>query len=69
MATITFRSSVTVQLLHFGASKPLPPDPRARESFRLTTRSPDPQTRGRKDANGTVLKHNGVDVGKDQQPW
>ena len=63
MVTIAFRSPVKVRLLRFGASKPLPPDLRSHETFRVTTRFLDPDTLGRKDAAGNVLRHNAVDIG------
>lgn len=63
MANIGFRSPVNVQLLRFGANKPLPPDIRAHDTFRVTTRFLDPDTLGRKDAAGKVLRHSAVDVG------
>ena len=63
MAPITFQSPVTVRLLRHGAKKPLPPDPRAHDTFRVTTRFSDPDTLGRADANGNVLTHNAIDIG------
>jgi hypothetical protein len=63
MANIGFRSPVKVQLLRFGASKPLPPNPRAHDTFRVTTRFLDPDTLGRRDAAGNVLRHNAIDIG------
>ncbi|MGZ8512637.1 MAG: peptidoglycan DD-metalloendopeptidase family protein [Candidatus Limnocylindria bacterium] len=57
MAKIAFRSPVTVPLLRFGTPKPLPPDPRAFETFRVTKRSRDP------DPGGPGGKHLAVDIG------
>ena len=57
MATIAFRSPVTVPLLRFGAPKPVPPDPRAHDTFRITKRSRDP------DPGGPGGKHLAIDFG------
>jgi hypothetical protein len=63
MANIGFRSPVKVPLLRFGARKPLPPDLHAHDTFRVTTRFLDPDTLGRRDAAGNVLRHNAIDIG------
>ncbi len=57
MATIAFRSPVTVPLLRFGAPKPVPPDPRAHDTFRVTKRSAD------RDPGGPGGKHMAIDIG------
>lgn len=57
MPTIEFRSPVRVPLLPFGARKPMPPDPRAYDTFRVTQRFDDP------DFINPQVQHNAVDIG------
>jgi len=63
MAKISLRFPVAVPVLRLGAPKPLPPDKRAHDTFRITTRFEDPDTLGRRGPNGKVLRHNALDIG------
>lgn len=57
MAILQFRSPVTKPLLRAGTAKPVPPDPRAYETFRVT------QTFDSLDGYYKGVKHNAVDIG------
>lgn len=57
MAKLTFRSPVTKPLLRAGTAKPVPPDPRAYETFRVT------QQFGSLDGYFKGQPHNAVDIG------
>lgn len=66
MTTLTFRSPVTKPLLTYGTPKPVPPDPRAYDTFRVTQRfdSPDSYWAARDIAAGRPPRtHGATDIG------
>lgn len=58
MTTLTFRSPVTKPILRAGTSKPVPPDPRAYDTFRVTQTFDNPDAFHR-----DGRKHNATDIG------
>lgn len=66
MPTLTFRSPVTKPLLRKGTPKPIPPDPRAYDTFRVTQQFADPDSywAARDIAAGRPPRsHNATDIG------
>ena len=67
MTTLAFRSPVDRPLLRAGTSKPVPPDPRAHDTFRVTQRFDDPDAYWLLSNPGKPLsaapKHRATDIG------